>query len=360
MIINTQKFCEEKKIYHTGELTSRIINSMQTDGWTVLTSKEARSYRDNGMYELLDQLCDYWHWDPAKIIIETNNRVEHHPRYTIRHIAYDFLSYGICDKLDTIKHKEWTKEKVYGMFIGRANATRIRGLHNHLNYEYKNLGLTSFHQNMSYYVDESSILEYLAQSNQRYQDIINLPSYSDIDELMIPPINESKNILGWDNIYEKIGIELVFETGEVENNLTTSEKIVRPMLYKRPFMVVAGKNWIAHSKVRPPLKFHPVTGHETKEILELIEHFQQIRKPWKFFDKIIDNSYDQSQGIHRVDHIFYILQDLIRTDKIYRILEDCQEDIEYNYRVIVEEVKIQGEIARLQAEHSLEGLITLP
>ena len=51
-----------------------------------------------------------------------------------------------------------------------------------------------------------------------------------------------------------------------------------------------------------------------------------------FFENIISNAYDDDHGIWRVDHVFDILRELILTNKIQTIIEDCQEGIENNYK----------------------------
>ena len=57
MIIDIQRYWGDSEIFHPVELASRIIQSMQQHGAVTLFSKEARSSRQSGLFQLLDELC---------------------------------------------------------------------------------------------------------------------------------------------------------------------------------------------------------------------------------------------------------------------------------------------------------------
>lgn len=327
MIVDLQKYFQETELFSVGELSSRIIKSMIEDGSVTLQTKESRCARTCGLYNLLDELCQFWQWDCKKITIETTNYLESNPKYNIVYIVNDPLAVTIRSGIDHISPRSWNREKIYGMFIGRANATRLRGVHDHFKFKYRDQGLTSFHQDLSYYMDRLALLEYLTETNQPYCDAINFRPYSDIDHLQSVPIVEPKNILGWEAIYEKIGIELVFQTNPVETSIGFSEKLVRPILYKRPFLTVAGRNYnknINKSFINLPI---PTDA----ELKDLYDHLRYEFKPIRFFEDIVGSEYDSGEGIYRVDHVFDIVSQLINQGKIYNILDHCQEDIEHNY-----------------------------
>lgn len=347
MVIDIQRYFQETELFFTAELCSKIIRSMQLDGSVTLRTKEGRCARTNGLYALLDELCNFWQWDPSKITLETCNYLESHEKYNIVHGMFDYMSLEIADRIKNIQPRPWNKEKVYGMFIGRANATRIRGVHFHQQYEFKHLGLTSFHHDMSYHVDKMTMLDYLMQSNQPFDQAISIKPYSDIGHLMTPPIAQPQSIIGWESVYEKIGIELVFQTDPVETCIQFGEKLIRPMLYKRPFMIVAGRNYIKNINTC----YQNLQAYSNDpETTELIEHFKHNMKPFKFFGNVLDLDYDNGEGIYRVDHLFHILGDLIRSEKIYTILEDCQEDIEHNYQAVIEMSQMLAEISKKQTQ----------
>jgi hypothetical protein len=336
VIIDLQRYWGEEEIYWPAELCSKIVDGMQQNGSVILRSKEGRCPEVSGLYNLLDQLCRYWNWEPAKITLESNNPLASHSKYNLVVCDYGTSFAGmVINQMSRIEHRPWNQEKVYGMFLGRANVTRIRGAHNHHNFEYQNLGLSSFHHDLKWHIDKQVLNEYLITSNQRYSEITSIPPYSDIDSLMSPPITGEKTLLDWGSVYEKIGIELVFETSEISTNLAFTEKLRRPILYKRPFFLVAGKHSIANLKDKKTYFKKWEYNFNNLVDNDLLREIKEAQSHLHFFENIISSAYDDDEGIYRVDHVFDILRELIRTEKIYSILENCQEDIEHNYNTIM-------------------------
>ena len=321
MNIDIQRYWGDKEIYFVGELCAKIIESMQKDGTVMLFSKEQHCARESGLYNLLDQMSTYHKWDKSKIIIRTPNYLEKHNQYTIEFMFEDLYQYSAIS-LDLIKsgieHRPWNKEKTYGMFLARANVTRIHGVHKHKQFEFADQGLVSWHHNLREHVDQPVLTKYLMATNQTYEEMVSVIPFSDIGPVLTPPITHATaGNIDWASVYEKIAIELVFETSEAIGASSITEKILRPMLYKRPFMLVGGQHAIRHLKetIIPNL-------------------FQQLDPTINicFFENVFPNAYDDDHGIWRVDHIFDILRELILTNKIQTIIEDCQEGLETNYK----------------------------
>jgi hypothetical protein len=321
MNIDIQRYWGDKELYFVGELCSKIINSMQQDGTVTLLSKETRSAKETGLYYLLDQMSAYYNWDKSKITIKTMNYFEKHDHYTIE---FMFEEYFACAGLEAerikseIDHRPWNHEKTYGMFLGRANVTRIHGVHKHKQFEFSDQGLVSWHHNIREQVDYPVLTEYLMTTNQTYEEMVSIEPFSDIGTLLTPPITDAQaGGVNWASVYEKIAIELVFETSESSGAVTITEKLIRPMLYKRPFMLIGGQHAIQNIKEI----ITPATFHRLDPSLNIC-----------FFENIIPSAYDNDHGIWRVDHVFDILRELILTNKIQTIIEDCQEGIENNYK----------------------------
>jgi hypothetical protein len=138
--------------------------------------------------------------------------------------------------------------------------------------------------------------------------------------MLTPPITSPlSGGVDWNSVYEKIGIELVFETSENAEATMITEKLLRPMLFKRPFMLIGGKHAIKTIKeVVIPKLIHPYDSS-----INIC-----------FFDEVISNAYDNDHGIHRVEHVFDILRELILTNKIHTIIDDCRDGIETNYKYV--------------------------
>jgi hypothetical protein len=308
----------DREIFFPAILASRIINTMQQHGQVILTSTECRSATHSGLYTLLDQLCDYWKWDKSKIKIETTNANEYHDEY---HVEFNLdrafmFSPQLVSKL--VDKRPWNHNKSYGMFLSRANVTRIRGIHNHKNFKYHDQGLVSWHHDMKQHIDLPVLKEYLEFTDQRYSEITSIEPFSDIGPILPQPLNFVQKDVDWNSVYERIGIELVFETSEHENCWTISEKIMRPILYRRPFMIIAGKNYMK----------------QTEEFFaqDQVQHIAQGQAGMRFFKNVIPADYDELEFVDRVDRVFEILQELISSGRINTIVEDCADDIEWNYR----------------------------
>ena len=86
-----------------------------------------------------------------------------------------------------------------------------------------------------------------------------------------------------------------------------TEKTLRPMYYKRPFLVVGSKDYLKNLRAM---------GFRT-------------------FDNIISTAYDQTDGLVRVDRVFETLEQLI-DQGIDDILDQCHDDIEHNHNLLLE------------------------
>jgi hypothetical protein len=321
-MLNIDRYTDTNKLNFVPELCSAIIKEMTEHGSLHLHTKESFSFKQNGLYELLDQLCEYWGWSADQVLLTTPNVAERHDRYTIKIInyIYDGLTQAhfppphtrMIDQLRNIKALPWDGSHYYGLFVGRANATRLRAIELHRKFQFRDRGLTSYLNDNEQYIDPKSLLTYLCESDARWSEVRSVRPYSDIGGLLPVPVRPPYHVLGWEQIYKQIPIEIVCETSESEDSSTTTEKMFRPVLYRRPFLLISGRGRLA--EYRNP---HQYFG----------EHLTL-----RTFNHVISDAYDLDEGLPRVDHVFDILYDLINTGKIHTLLEQCQEDIEHNYQ----------------------------
>lgn len=306
MKIDIQKYWGDRELFCIGELCAKIIDSMKQDRSVYLWTKEGKNGEHNGLFKLLDELCNYYKWDKTAITIDTANRAQSHSEYNIVHTDFTHAAahFPIVRPV-----YPWNKEKYYGMFIGRATASRIRAIHNHHKFKYKESGLTSFNDDLFNYMNKSELIDYFFESNQTYSNMISITPYSDIGPVTLPPITPKDNNVNWSKVYEKIVIEIVCETSTLPNCLDVSEKTYRAMFYKRPFLLI-GSPW--------QLQFLNDIGYKT-------------------FNSIIPEEYDQLGGLQRVDAVFDILNTLIETTQINTLLEQCSDILEHNHKLLISE-----------------------
>ena len=292
MKIDLQKHWGDSELYYVGELCAKIVHSMQQDGSAHLWTTEGKNPANNGFYTLLDELCVYWSWDKSAITIDTTNIKTSHDKYNI---VYTHFSIAGAHLNITEPVTRWNGEKYYGMFIGRANASRIRAIHNHNNFKYKEFGLTSFHDDLFNYMNKSELVNYFFHSDQTYQEMISIKPYSDIDVVMPPPIIFGESSINWSEVYKKIAIEVICETSTLPECMDMSEKTYRAIYHKRPFLLIGSPGQMAYLRE---------LGYKT-------------------FSDVIPEDYDYLSGIQRVDRVFDILSQLIETKSIDTLLERC-------------------------------------
>jgi len=331
MKVDMQKHWGSKELYYVPELISKIIHSMQTDGTVYLFTNEGKNGANNGLYKLLDDLCLYWKWDKSAITIETSNFMptswlitellpnygSSHPDYNIKRTSLNMMA-AYMDI--TSKIYSWNKEKYYGMFIARASSDRIYAAHAHTKFKFKEMGLTSFRENLFEYMSYPDLVDYFMHSNQTYNEMLEVVPHSDIEELIpspnsplfTPPYNTSD----WGKVYEKIAIDIVCETSTEPNCGDVSEKVYRPLYYKRPFLLIGSPGQFA---ILHDLGF-------------------------KTFDGIIDESYDKLTGVARVNKVFEILEQLISDNRMDTLLDECKEILEHNHKQMI----------RLSIEHRVK------
>jgi hypothetical protein len=319
MIIDIQRYVDSYRLHYVGELCALIIESMRENKEVHLITKEIFSNKNNGLYDLLDQLCYHYKWDKKTITITNSNMLEYHDEYNIRTfpIKDALTSTSLVSVID--EDIPWTGEKYYGIFIGRANVTRLRAVHNHLNFKYRSKGLASFHANLEEFADPDVLLNYLCETNSTWGEIKAVTPFSDIDTLMTPPIVYPTNFLTFKNVYNRIAIEIVCETNERSNEFGLSEKILRPMLYKRPFLLIAGSNYINAAK--DPNNFKNKLG---------------LDEPFDFFENLVPTYSCCYDGASRSDFVFDRLSELIASNRIETVLDECKDQIEHNYKLAIQ------------------------
>lgn len=308
MKINLQKHLGTNQLYAIPELCCKIIHSMQTTDQVYLYTFEAKNNKNNGLYALLDQLCDYWKWDKSKITIENPDEAAEHEQYNIKCSNFNIAIYhlNLFSKI-----YPWNKEKYYGLFIGRATSCRIHAIHTHRKFAFSEHGLTSFNTNLFDFMDLPELVDYYCHSNQTYTEMLEVKPYSDISDIVSTPphnipITPPHNFAHWGKVYEKIAIEIVCETSVEPGGLDLSEKIFRPIFYKRPFLLISQPG--------------------------LVQKLQ--RYGFKTFEGIIPEYYDQLGGFGRVDAVFNILNNLIIENKMDTLLEQCHDILEHNHDVL--------------------------
>lgn len=326
MQVDITKHWGDNEIWHQAELSSKIIASMQKHGKVILVSMESRSLKHSGLSEFLDTLCSFWNWNPKDIVIASNNLFETSSKFTVEKM---FIPCVFLDNTHP-RHTPWDGSKSYGMFLGRATAERLQAVSRHQTFDFRAQGLTSFHHDVKKHIDTNELVKYLSESDSRYSELLKLTAFSDIGQVDEQIIGQHKT-QDWTSVYKQIALELVFETSTADDVITVSEKILRPMQYGRPFMLI-GSRRIVQKLSHPELLAEYFSQLAPKSYhAEFVQNFTGIR----FFKNVFGTDYDNDSGLDRVNHVFDILHTLIRNNQIHLIHDKCRQDIEHNHQCVL-------------------------
>lgn len=195
-----------------------------------------------GLYDLLDQLCAKFNYNPRQVYIRTCNLAETHPIYNINIVSNVYY----LKSAQSYKTPDTTKEidsdfKHFGHFIGHGNAHRLY-LASQLHNVYRDITLQTFHCDpTSEYHREFIGLEdmmHLKHTPEAVRGALQLIQDSPITQDAIeqyPILNPTT--LNITKLYPKFFVEIVSLTYWSGNTFYIDEKIWRPILMKTPFIV---------------------------------------------------------------------------------------------------------------------------
>ena len=254
----------------------KIILDLKMEGWDIV---------ENGIEQKVKNICDELNIPYTQIEFTSSDRLCKSKtfKHTINLEYATFFSKRF-DKAEIVPSTEFN----YGMFCARATIERLYGFWKHKNWQYSDRGNASMHLDVDTVTEwESDFTSFICEHNERWQSLVPLMPYSDIDEYWLPGDN-SKGQLWDDNLWKKhykdIAVEIVMETNQTPDTFFITEKTFRPIAYGKLFLVVGS-----------PL-------------------FEQNLKGMGFdiFDDIIDKSYDSESSYIRVEAVFKSLGELLR------------------------------------------------
>lgn len=289
-----------------------IVSALQTGDQVVINlNNEGICAESVGLYKLLDDICERFNFDPKKISIHTSNALEKSDKYKIlntsmvylaKHRNFQFDSNKIFDQ--NLKH--------FGIFIGRSNWNRLF-LASTIFKNFKDKSLLSFHYNTDVKNDNcgfDTLSFYLGvtESSQLCNDLLNSFPIK-LDEVSTYPILSPANF----NIlkhYNNIFLDVVCETYFTGNTFFPTEKTVRPLLSKTPFIIFGPKNYLNNLK----------------------------RLGFKTFDKFWSEVYDEYERIDRARCMVEVITELSRKSisELETLYTDMSDVLNHNALVLKE------------------------
>jgi len=296
---------------------------MLNHGCVKIHTVEAPCFSSNGLYDLLDTICDKFNFDPAKITITTANPYERSDKYQIKHCRsvwiaptiQQYLNQGYSQN-DFAKKKNVT-QNLFGSFNNRPTWYRlclVKHLIKHSIPSVVSCNISWDEQSPNRVpFDELSV--HVPQSE--YFEIIDLVIKAGPINLLGGPIGKEqkqykefeKTLTSLMPLYNDFFIDLIGVTFTVGDTFYIDEKEVRPMLCLTPFII-----------------YGPVG------------HLESLRgHGFKTFDNWWNESYDQYTGFDRVQKITQLIDSLKQKthSELQAMYQDMLPTLEHNYNHLI-------------------------
>ncbi len=238
----------------------------------VQVNNEGHCLQHCGVYKILD-LFRF-----KSVELRTWNIIETHPKYFINTNNWNWWLKNFR-KFDLSYDYTWTQNKIFGCFYGRPSAPRL-GIATHLLSKHKQKSLIK----IKFDFDNEDTrklfdIQRLFSWHPEAIDIINQLKNNDYaSEKYVKGQWEVNNPLSY--LYKEILIDIVSEPTCEGSTFYPTEKIVRAILCRRPFIAMCSKNYLIYLRQMGFKTFHDFwnedyDGYEGKEkyhmILQLID-----------------------------------------------------------------------------------------
>ena len=195
-----------------------------------------------GLDSLLDNLVNTYGFDRNVYTIKTSNQLSS-SRYQETRTPFVELKFT-QQKAETIINFESSLQKYFGLFIGRSNWLRL-SLASYLAEQFPAQTMMTYHYDSKsdFHVANFGLEELLNRHWNDIDTVINfLKKLPMRPKKLTYPILWNEQGLDLDNFYKDIFCDVVCETYFSGKTFFMTEKTMRPIIHKRPFLV-QGPQW---------------------------------------------------------------------------------------------------------------------
>ena len=265
---------------------------------------EAVDLENLGVYRLLDI------FEFKKVIINTQNPLEHHDRYEIRFVDHTFW----FNQLSDINHDlhTWDQTKIFLCFYHRPTAGRL-ALAGYVNQRHADQSMIHFSADTK----DDSLVQFEFDKLLKYDVSSLLPSANLLRFLPILQGSRDRHTRfhGYDyqdpltKMYTHSLIDLVGETHVQGRTFFPTEKTTRPILLKKPFIVFASRDYLAYMRQMG---------------------FQTFYEFW-------DEDYDGFETKDRLLRMYQVINDIASRSpaKLIEMYHDMQPILDHNYNLLM-------------------------
>lgn len=290
-------------IWNLSELVDFLIEH-QNQEIIINNGSEGCCARTVGLYDWLDK------FKFSSVVIETSNSLETHDKYKIKCIfPWKFLN--VQQPIEPELHT-WNKDAVFGTVYGRPLWHRL-GLASHLLAKHNGISKVGFTIDPSK-IDSRELYE-ITQLWQHHPESLvefasiqhQFPLIHNDTELYSPGTTMTDGYVSQTKkIYPNFLIDIVAETFTSGNCFFITEKTVRPMLLKKPFIAMASQDHLLYLRQLGFKTFgefwdEDYDGYSVelrfKKILELIDTLAlksttELESMYRGMQYILDHNYN--------------------------------------------------------------------
>lgn len=294
---------------HNIILLVEFLSSNQDNDIEITVNQESHCLRFCGIYDLIDK------FKFNTVTIYTANAVEYHDKYLIKSPYNWYHWLERIDKFDRSIQHDWDQSATFGCFFGRPSASRI-GIASYLHKNYPTQSLIKLRFDT---VDETSRKNFelqklyswhpeimpdvadLLDNVDQYQSIYHAYDYATFEYDYSNDINLQ---------YRHIFVDIVVEAALAGNSFYPTEKVVRAMLCKKPFIVMAPTFYLRYLK----------------------------QMGFKTFNAFWSEDYDDLGLKNRYFAILKLLDTLaeLSTDQLLELNNKIQSIVDHNYQLLVD------------------------
>lgn len=322
----------DRKIWRRDQILDYLFGCRDRDVDAVLDlGPEGSCAESLGMYRLLDFFCSQTEYSKSRITIKTGNMLEAHPEYCVQRCPEYWY--------EVAEHKKWLEQnqvdvtsnisKHFANFVSRTNWARL-WIATIINTKFSSTALQTYHydrhrENYNYngYIGLDDLFKFGCNIVPAAAEFLTTCPRT-IDLEFLKNTSHAKSMFQHENsyypiqypanlnllqFYSDIFVDVYTETNVSGNCFFVTEKTWRPIIAKRPFIVMSNREFLVNLK----------------------------QLGFKTFNDYWDESYDDYSEGDRVNKIEQLL-DTIATWPIARcraLLDDMQPILEHNSQVFM-------------------------
>lgn len=292
-------------IWNQSELT-RFLVAHQGQDIVISTREEGCCLTSIGLYKLLDLFTF------KSVNIETNNIFENHNKYNIT-FTNPFKFFKLRELFDYTKYHNWNGNTVFGGLYNRAIWHRI-GLTAHLHKYSSTLNFRSnphnkdarrlFELQRLFDIDPNSVVKFMDIVKQLPIQLETADGYT-IGNTTVGHTDQLAEF------YPNFLIDIVAETFTSGHTFFATEKTIRPMLMKKPFIIMGPKCFLIHLR----------------------------QMGFKTFNDYWDEDYDGYSPSDRYKKILILLDDISKKSisELENTYNSMQNILNHNYDLLIEQ-----------------------